>query len=131
MPSAEFEAGQVCYQSIPVGTSVPADTVINLQVSTGPDTGAPTESETPAESVSPEPTAQPTAKRKDVVVPLPDDRETVYVRITVGGVEQIPSQPVDTRIRQARFTLEGTGTQQIVVYIDEVQTQSYALNFDE
>ncbi|MEL4861286.1 Stk1 family PASTA domain-containing Ser/Thr kinase [Pseudoflavonifractor phocaeensis] len=131
VPSAEFEAGQVCYQSIPVGTSVPADTVINLQVSTGPDTGAPTESETPAESVSPEPTAQPTAKRKDVVVPLPDDRETVYVRITVGGVEQIPSQPVDTRIRQARFTLEGTGTQQIVVYIDEVQTQSYALNFDE
>ena len=59
---------------------------------------------------------------------LPNDRETVTVRVTVGGVEQY-NDLVDTRMRNCRFNVEGTGLQEILVYIDGVQVKSYTEDF--
>ena len=84
----------------------------------------PAPSETPAPSA---PAAQ--TSRRDVTVNLPNDRETVTVRITVGGVEQVHDQVVETRMRMARFTVEASGVQQIVVYLDGVSVKEYTEDF--
>jgi len=55
----------------------------------------------------------------------------VAVQVTVGGVEQVNEPAVDTRIRTLRCTLQGVGTQQVVVFVDGVQTQSFNQPFSE
>jgi hypothetical protein len=62
-------------------------------------------------------------------VNLPNDRDTVTVRVTVGGVEQVHDQVVETRLRMARFTVESSGVQQIVVYLDGVSVKDYTEDF--
>ena len=59
---------------------------------------------------------------------LPSDRETVTVRVTVNGVQQY-NEPINTQMRIAHFTIEGTGTQEVVVYIDDVETDRYMEDF--
>ena len=120
--SEEYSEGLVCYQSIPEWTSVPEGTVINLRVSTGPDA-----EQLPVISPSPEP-SHSVVSRKEGTVDLPNDRETVTVRVTVGGVEQY-NQAVDTRLRKVLFSVEGSGLQEIVVYIDDVPAKSYTEDF--
>ncbi len=126
--SEEYAEGLVCYQSVPLNTSIPEGTVINLQVSTGPDITKPPEA---TESAEPQPTSTPASDRprtKSGTVDLPNDRESVTVRVTVGGVEQ-RNDPVDTRMRVYRFNVEGTGLQEILVFIDDVQVKSYIEDF--
>ena len=100
----------------------------DLHVSTGPDITKPPEA---TESAEPQPTPTPDVAKprvKSGTVELPNDRETVTVRVTVGGVEQY-NDLVDTRMRNCRFNVEGTGLQEILVYIDGVQVKSYTEDF--
>lgn len=152
-PSEQYEEGRVSSQSILPNSLVVEETSVDLVVSTGivvvdpPEVSAspiPAESETPAPEVTqtpapdvseppaatatPEPTSHPTSRR-DVTVDLPSDRETVTVRVTVGGVEQIHGQVVETRMRMARFTVEASGVQHIVVYLDDVPVKDYTEDF--
>lgn len=60
---------------------------------------------------------------------LPNDRETVTVRVTVGGAIQIQDQVVETRMRMARFTVESSGVQQVIVYVDDVPVKDYTEDF--
>ena len=144
--TSDLAEGQVCYQSIEPYTLVKEETVVDLRVSTGtgialpPNTTqtsqpshspelspAPSASAEPTASVPPEPPA-PVSRRKDGTVRLPSDRETVTVRVTVNGVQQY-NEPINTQMRIAHFTIEGTGTQEVVVYIDDVETDRYMEDF--
>ncbi|MCI9263036.1 MAG: Stk1 family PASTA domain-containing Ser/Thr kinase [Oscillospiraceae bacterium] len=134
VPSELYEAGKICGQSIPGSSIVMEETVIDLEVSTGmemvdpPDVSASPEPSTPVE---PTPTPTPVARtsRRDVTVDLPNDRETVTVRVTVGGAIQIQDQVVETRMRMARFTVESSGVQQVIVYVDDVPVKDYTEDF--
>ncbi len=131
MPS-ELEEGMVCFQSIPPYTMTKEETVVDLGISMGVETVEPpdaSQSAGPEQSAEPTP-AQPRTSRKDVTVSLPDDRETVIVQVTVGGSVAVPDQVIDTRLRTARFTVEGSGSQEIVVYVDGVEAKRYTENFD-
>lgn len=142
VPSELYEEGKVSSQSVQPNSIVMEDTAIDLEVSTGIVTVNPPEvigspepsaSAEPDSSPTPTPTATPEASgrtsRKDVTVNLPDDRETVTIRVLVGGVEQIHDQVVETRMRMARFTVESSGIQQIVVYLDGVPVKDYTEDF--
>lgn len=153
-PSEQYEEGKVSAQSVLPNSIVMEGTAIDLVVSTGivvlpppgitgtpapaesgtpdPDvTSAPGPQETPEVTATPAPTpSAPThTSRRDVTVDLPSDRETVTVRVTVGGVEQIHGQVVETRMRMARFTVEASGVQQIVVYLDDEPVKDYTEDF--
>lgn len=136
VPSDEYPEGKVCYQSTAPYTLVAEGTTVNLKVSTGPEVSeppvetptAPVESEPAVETATPAPTA-PKLGRKEVKVSLPSDRETVTIRILVGGVEQIPAQLVDTRMKTARFTVEGSGVQTVDVYMDDSLYSSASVDF--
>ena len=128
VPSDDYDEGLVCYQSVPLNASVPEGTVVNLHVSTGPDITRPPEV---TESTEPRPTPTPDPgkpRTKSGTVELPNDRETVTVRVTVGGVEQ-SNDLVDTRMRSHRYTVEGIGLQEVLVFIDDVQVKSYTEDF--
>ncbi len=139
VPSEKYEEGKVCTQSIQPNSVVVEGTSIDLEVSTGVVTVDPPEisgSPAPDESAEPSPTPTPVAtapavrtSRRDVTVNLPNDRDTVTVRVTVGGVEQVHDQVVETRLRMARFTVESSGVQQIVVYLDGVSVKDYTEDF--
>ena len=134
VPSELYEEGKICGQSIPPSSIVLEETVIDLEVSTGivtvdpPDVG---ETPEPSESAQPTPTPSAPARtsRRDVTVDLPNDRETVTVRVTVGGAVQIQDQVVETRMRMARFTVESSGVQQVIVYVDDVPVKDYTEDF--
>ncbi len=133
-PNDGYAEGLVCDQSIAPYTKVPEGTVVDLTVSTGPEVLPPPDA---TGSVAPEETPPvhsqapvvPSTFRKEGTVALPNDRETVTIRVTVGGVEQISGMSVDTRMRTARFQVEGSGTQEIVVYIDDVEAKRYTEDF--
>ena len=101
--------GLVVYQSIAPGTQVEKGTAITLHYSKGPE-------------------SQPISS-KPVTVTLPDDRDTVTVRITVGGKEAY-NQTVDTSVGSVVTPVEGTGTQQICVYIDGALVDQYDETFN-
>ena len=140
--TSDLAEGQVCYQSIQPYTLVKEETVVDLRVSTGtgialppnttqtsrPSTVPSTEpSASAVPTTSPEPTQQ-VSRRKDGTVRLPSDRETVTVRVTVDGVQQY-NEPVNTQMRIAHFTIEGIGNQEVIVYIDDVETNRYFEDF--
>lgn len=133
--SSEYPEGQVCYQSTAPYTLVAEGTVINLRVSTGPAASEqPVETEPPTVVTEAPPVEQttppaPKTSRKEVRVNLPSDRDTVTVRILVGGVEKVPAQQVDTRMQTARFTVEGSGHQTVDVYLDDSLYSSTTMDF--
>ena len=59
---------------------------------------------------------------------LPNDRSTVIVRVTVDGVEKY-KENFNTTLRRARYTIEGSGVQEVVVYIDDVEVKRYTEDF--
>ncbi len=134
--ASDLAEGKVSYQSIAPYSLVKEETVVDLRVSTGTGLTLPpdvTASGEPGVEPSAEPSAEPTpdpqaTRRKDGTVRLPNDRETVTVRVTVDGVEQY-NQPVNTQLRVAHFTIEGSGSQEVVIYIDDVEADRYTEDF--
>ncbi len=129
-----YPAGQICKQDPMPYTIQKEGSVVSLEVSTGPEILPPPGTSTsPGTENSPAPTA-PTvlsSGKKEITVELPSDRETVEIRITVGGVEVVPAQAWDTRLRFARFTAEGTGVQEVVIYMDGVAVNTYNEDFSQ
>lgn len=137
-----YAEGMVFYQSVPAGEPVLSGTTIDLKVSTGPDIVAPPEvSQGPIDTSAPIVTQTPTTpaptesqsvfSRKTGTVTLPTDRETVTIQVTVDGVPQYAEpETVETKMRIARFTVEGKGVQEIVVYIDSVEAKRYTEDFN-
>lgn len=134
LPNDEIEAGKVSDQSIPPNTVVMEGTSVDLVVSLGPEapvittTGPTAEpSAEPTSPTEPTPTPQKTTK-KSGTVELPDDRETVTVRVTVNGEEKY-RQDVPTRLRTTTFTVTGSGQQEVIVYIDDQEVKRYTEDF--
>lgn len=137
-----YAEGMVFYQSVPAGEPVLSGATIDLKVSTGPDIVAPPEvSQGPIDTSAPIVTQTPTTpaptesqsvfSRKTGTVTLPTDRETVTIQVTVDGVPQYAEpETVETKMRIARFTVEGKGVQEIVVYIDGVEAKRYTEDFN-
>lgn len=156
--SDRYEQGRVTYQSIQAYALIKEGTAVALRVSSGPEIVAPPEATqtvqptpqaTPAQTPqqSPEATPEQTPERSEAPQPtvpaigpsrvksgtvnLPLDRDTVAIQVTVGGTAQFSEpQVVETRMRVFRFNVSGSGTQEIVVYIDGVAAKSYTENFD-
>lgn len=85
----------------------------------------------PEPTPTPEPTAPPQkVTRKSGSIELPTENETVVVSVTVGGVESY-RQEIPTRLRTTTYTISGSGTQEIIVYIDGVEVRRYTENFDQ
>lgn len=102
-------AGQVVYQSVAPGTEVDEGTAVTLHYSKGP---------------APKPITS-----KPITVALPEEPESVTVRITVGG-QEVYSAVVDTSAGTVVTSASGTGSQEVCVYIDGELKDQYTLNFD-
>lgn len=129
--------GLVLYQSIASGTEVDEGTTVTLQVSNGSgtssgETPSPSESTNPGSSSQPEdPSVNGNLKSKDVEVSLPSDGEPgdiVQVRISGKDIDQ--SKSAERRVGNVHFTVWGTGTQEIKVYIDGDFIGTVTVNFD-
>lgn len=129
LPNDEIEAGKITDQSVAPNTVVMEGTAIDLIVSLGPE--APVIGSTePTLGPTTEPTPAPgKTSRKNGTVELPNDKETVTVRVNVGGEEKY-RQEVPTRLRTTTFTVTGSGQQEIVVYIDDQEVKRYMEDFD-
>lgn len=94
--------GQVVYQSVAPNKEVNKGTAVTLHVSLGPKP------------------QEPVTKEKEISVTLPTDKETVEVRITVGGSE-VYKDTVNTSAGELRHTVSYTEGQEICVYVDGAQ----------
>ena len=132
VPNDEVEEGLVCWQSVEVNTPVMEGTAVDLNVSAGPDDPSVTPGPGGEETIPPDetetPSRPPVTHRKDGTVDLPNDRDTVTVVVTVDGVEQY-RQTYPTNLRSARFTIEGSGSQEVIVYIDGEPVKRYVEDF--
>ena len=130
--SDEHDADTVCWQSIQPNTSVAEGTTIRFRLSLGPDPEAsPSPSVEPTATPEPSPTPDSGVELKDYTfnVNLPrDGRETVHVRVSVGGVDWV-NDYYDTIMQVIPVTVRGTGVQEIVVYIDGVASYTESHNF--
>ena len=100
--------GIVVYQSIAPNTEVEEGTAITLHYSKGPD----------SKPISSQP----------ITVTLPTDRESVTVRITVGG-QEVYNQVVNTSVSTVTTSISGTGTQEVCIYIDDELVETKDVQF--
>ena len=96
------EAGLVIRQNPTATTQVPAGSTVELWVSTGPESGG-------NEDLQMEP----------LIIALPTDRETAEVQIVVDGTI-VFNESVDCKQGNLPYTLTGTGTVSVEVYVDGV-----------
>ena len=100
--SDTVEAGLVIRQNPTATTQVPAGSTVELWVSTGPESGG-------NEDLQMEP----------LIIALPTDRETAEVQIVVDGTI-VFNESVDCKQGNLPYTLTGTGTVSVEVYVDGV-----------
>ena len=113
-------AGTVVGQDPGNGVEVAENTTVTIQISKGPQ-----EPEKPEET-------EGVPKKKTINVTLPEDKETVKIKIEVGDTIAYEGT-VNVAGTNGVFsrTVESSGTQTINVYFDGVLNQQYSLNFDE
>ena len=113
-------AGTVVGQDPGNGVEVAENTTVTIQISKGPQ-----EPERPDET-------EGIPKKKTINVTLPDDKETVVIKIEVGSTVAYEGT-VNVAGTNGVFsrTVESSGTQTINIYFDGVLNQQYSLNFDE
>ncbi|MBP3319143.1 MAG: PASTA domain-containing protein, partial [Ruminiclostridium sp.] len=107
--ASDQPAGTVVYQSIAPSTEVEKGTAVTLHYSKGPE-------------------AKPITS-KPITVVLPADPESVTVRITLDG-QEIYNDVVSTSAGTLVTTANGTGSQEVCIYIDDQLVDQYTLNFD-
>lgn len=125
--SNEFPAGDIIWQSLTAGDSVEEGTVINFQISKGPEPYQPPYGDpffpTPSEDVG------GTATTQYITVDLSDYSGMPYVQIIVGNTViydgRVNCDEVDTFMRP----VTGTGSQEVSIYIDGFLVDSYTLDF--
>ena len=111
--SDTVQEGYIIRQNPEATTEVPAGSTVELWVSTGPESSGGGESDYP------------------VIVPLPTDRDTAVVLIIQDG-EEVCNQPVDCSQGNFVWTIYGSGTSQVQVYVDGelVESISGEVSFD-
>ena len=67
-------------------------------------------------------------KERSLDVNLPSEPDTIFLVITVGGVQQYAA-PVSTSLRSISVTLQGSGTQEVAVYFDDALFDSRSVDF--
>ena len=100
--------GIVVYQSIAPNTEVDEGTAVTLHYSKGPE-------------------SQPISSQP-ISVTLPTDRDSVTVRITVGG-QEVYNEVVNTSVGTVTTSVEGTGTQEVCIYIDDALVETKTVRF--
>ena len=116
--TSDRPAGEVIYQSIPANSEISKGTSVTIQVSTGPQTTPGTNPSDPGD-----------VKTKIITIALPTDREKVQVKVTVGGVSCYDA-PVNTTINsEISLSIPGSGTQEVVIYFDGVESDRYNVDF--
>ncbi len=140
-PIGDKEPGTVTWQSIPVGTTVMAGTVVDLRVASAPvepsasvepSPSAPA-SEPPASEapVTPPPASQAPLNSKAIFVHLPASAEgktSVQVRIDVDS-HTVYTQTAETALFPISPLVSGRGTQQVSVYVDGELVDQYMETF--
>ncbi len=124
-PTADSEPGTVTWQSIPVGTTVIAGTVVDLRVASEPvvePSVEPSPSAAPASEapVTPPPASQAPLNSKAIFVHLPasaESKTSVQVRIDVDG-HTVYTQTAETALFPISPLVSGRGTQQVSIYVD-------------
>ena len=97
--SDTVEAGLVIRQNPTATTQVPAGSTVELWVSTGPESSG--------------------NEEELLIIPLPVDKETAEVQIVVDGTI-VFNESVDCKQGNVPYTLTGTGTVSVEVYVDGV-----------
>ena len=105
--SDTVEAGLVIRQNPTATTQVPAGSTVELWVSTGPESSG---NEGQEEEL--------------LIIPLPVDKETAEVQIVVDGTI-VFNESVDCKQGNFPYTLTGTGTVSVEVYVDGVMDVNY------
>lgn len=136
----QVEAGIVVDQSIAAYTEVPQGTVINLQVSKGPDPATivpppavDENSVTPnppsGEGESTTPTPEPKPASKDLTLTLPANAGAVVVTVKNGDAV-VGEKSVDTASQTTvTFQVTGTGTISYDIYLNGELRESKPVNF--
>ncbi len=106
--NSDEPAGKVFYQSIQAGNQVDAGSTVTLQVSKGP--------------------AAPVTKTQNITVTLPQEKETVELRVNVGGNDQF-NQIVNTADGTVSVQVTGSGRQEIVIFIDGIEENRFDRDF--
>jgi serine/threonine-protein kinase len=114
--SSDRPAGEVVYQSVAANTEVSKGTTVTIHVSTGPQTPPVTD---------PDPGD---VKTQSITIPLPTDRESVQVKVTVGGNPSYEAT-VNTTNSELSLNISGSGTQEVVIYFDGAVVDRYPVNF--
>ncbi len=131
--SDEWPAGFVMWQSIPEGTEVVWGTVIDLQVSLGPDPNAvPTVSPEPSPSgdiIPPTTGVETPTTVRTVSVDLTSYTGTVSLRILVGDVTLYDGTVDCSAVPTVTREMTGTGTQQVNIFVNDELVDSYPLEF--
>lgn len=129
---SDLPAGTVTYQSIEQGQEVKAGTVINLQVSLGPeedpDPQVPEEGETGDPEV---PEVPEDDNAKLVTVNLPEGDGTITVTLLLDGIQYGEDFTVALGKPSIQVQVKGSGTQVLDIYFDGVLAQSEVLEFDQ
>jgi len=108
--SETIEAGKVAGQYPAAAEVVQEGTMVNLQISKGPD---------PASRMV----------TKTIVVPMPTHGETVLVTVMMGD-SAVFSDEVDTAMNlEISFPVTASGTQELIVYIDGVRSKTIIEEF--
>ena len=124
--SAEYPAGDIIWQSITPGEEVEAGTVINFQISKGPEPSfIPSDSPfypLPTEDVG------GTASTKYISVDLMPYEGMVELRIVVGNTV-VYNGNVSSEIGIFEQPVTGSGTQYVNIFINGILTDAYYLYF--
>ena len=115
---SDLPAGTVTYQSIEQGQEVKAGTVINLQVSLGPEE-------------DPDPQVPEDDNAKLVTVNLPEGDGTITVTLLLDGVQYGEDFTVALGKPSIQVQVKGSGTQVLDIYFDGVLAQSEVLEFGQ
>jgi len=110
--------GTIIEQSIAPKEEVPEGTAVSFIIARERDETTP---------VPPEVSIQIT-KERSMDVRLPSEPESVFLVITVGGVQQYATS-VSTNLRSISVTLQGTGVQEVAVYFDNELYDSLSVDF--
>lgn len=125
--TSDKPVGTVIYQSVPAGSKVDEGSTISFQVSKG--SGSSGDGTSPSPDVTS--SAQPTSYTKKIKVVLPDDKDSVRVRVEVDGVVNFDNVVYRQNSGIIYPAVTGTGVQQISVYFDDVLNESYPLDFSK
>ena len=136
----KYDVDEVIWQSISPNTQVDAGTVIDFQISLGPEP-EPTPSPEPSPSVEPSPdTSSPIvppsqevnapAVTKTITVDLSPYTGMVDVRILVGEREVFHNMVDSSEVEMFTRDVTGTGEKLVSIYVNNTLMESYPLIFE-